>query len=99
MPMTAMALPATSCPCGAMPEAFGWGTLWAHINVPPPAPPGPYTPQPEQPITVPTPEPLPPEIDEPAPEPLQPIREPGIIRPPQAAGAEALHSQRPRYLN
>lgn len=60
---------------------------WAHINVPPPAPPGAPTPPPSPPITVPTPEGIPPEIDEPVPEPVLPIREPGVIRPPQAATA------------
>lgn len=59
--------------------------LQAHINVPPPAPPGPPTPPESPPITVPTPEGIPPEIDEPTPEPMLPIREPGATRPPQAA--------------
>lgn len=59
--------------------------LWAHINVPPPAPPGPYAPPQEPPVTVPTPEGTPPEIDEPEAEPMMPIREPGVTRPPQAA--------------
>lgn len=71
--------------------ALQWPGLHAlaHINVPPPAPPGPYAPAEEPPITVPTPEGTPPEIDEPAPEPMIPVREPGIIRPPQAAGGAA----------
>lgn len=59
--------------------------LWAHIHVPPPVPPGPYGPPEDPPVTVPTPEGTPPEIDEPVPEPMLPIREPGVIRPPQAA--------------
>ena len=59
--------------------------LWAHIPVPQPVPPGPYGPAQDPPITVPTPEPPPPGIGDPVPQPLQPIREPGVIRPPQAA--------------
>lgn len=59
--------------------------LRAHISVPQPVPPGPYGPAQDPPITVPTPERIPPEIDEPVPEPTLPIREPGEIRPPQAA--------------
>lgn len=61
--------------------------LKAQINVPPPVPPVPYGPAQDRPITVPTPEGIPPEIDEPVPEPTLPIREPGVIRPPQAAWA------------
>jgi hypothetical protein len=35
-------------------------------------------------MEVPTPDGVPPEIDEPLPEPSLPIREPGVNRPPQA---------------
>ena len=58
--------------------------LQAHIPVPQPVPTGPQAP-PEQPVTVPTPERTPPGIGDPLPEPSMPIREPGIIKPPQAA--------------
>ena len=59
-------------------------TFWAHLNVPPPVPPGDYGPAQDLPIEVPTPDGVPPEIVEPTPEPSLPIREPGVNRPPQA---------------
>ncbi len=48
---------------------------WAQVPVPQPVPTGP----------VPTPERIPPSIGDPVPEPSVSIREPGIIKPPQAA--------------
>jgi hypothetical protein len=58
--------------------------LWVHINVPPPVPPGDYGPAQDMPNEMPTPDGVPPEIDEPLPETSLPIREPGVNRPPQA---------------
>ena len=53
------------------------------INTPPPAPPG--MPQPPEEPGIGLPEEAPPLIDEPAIDPAMPIREPVVIRPPQAA--------------
>ena len=55
----------------------------AQITVPPPAPPG--VPQPTEEPGIGIPEEAPPLIDEPVVDPAMPIREPGTIRPPQAA--------------
>jgi hypothetical protein len=56
----------------------------ANIPAPSPVPPGHYGPI-ERPVEVPSPEEIAPHIQDPAPEPMLPIREPGAIRLPQAA--------------
>ncbi len=75
----------TSCLLRADLAPFAGLHALAQINVPPPAPPGMPQPTDDPGIHMPTPEETPPEIDEPVVDPAMPIREPGVIRPPQAA--------------
>lgn len=57
-------------------------TLNAQINVPPP---GTYVPNEVPPLNVPPGPGMPPDIIDPGvPEPTLPIREPGVVHPPQA---------------
>lgn len=68
--------------------------LRAQINVPspPPAPPGTYIPDEVPPLTVPpTPGPKPEISEPPPPEPTLPVREPGVVNPPQASATWWLH--------
>lgn len=60
--------------------------MYAHVDVPPPAPlPGTYVPHEMPPLDTPPKPEAPPEIIEPNyPEPASPVREPGTVWPPQS---------------